>query len=135
MKKNIADAKILETVLDYYGDEGKHWSQGSWEDGTGRCIMGAVDYAANTNVARALQTGGTRLEERVAQKLTRIVGALHEAIVKLFPSRALSYSKDPNLYFEKWEIIVHFNDTYRTNWADMQQVIKEAAFELRYGDE
>jgi hypothetical protein len=37
--------QVLDLLLDYFGEEGAHWTSGRYHDGHGRrCLVGALDY-------------------------------------------------------------------------------------------
>lgn len=134
MKKSQRDADILAEVLDFYGADGKNWSPRGWDNGPQRCILGAVAQAAEMDLSIWEER-----EAAVGKRRTKIIGALTRAIKSLYPDRwkeAEDETKeDYGDTYPKYEVIVSFNDAEDTGWQEMQQVIKQAEFTLRYGDE
>ena len=124
MRKSIKNSLELEAVLDYYGPNGEHWEHGGWgqEQEDTRCVLNAISHVAG------LEVKGLQAEKVVGKKKPWIIGALNRAIDKLFPGRV-------NPHVPKYKRVFLFNDDEQTTWEDMQMVLKEASFNLRYGDD
>ena len=43
-----AEARIIDKVLDIFGPNGEHWTQGSLHDNGGLCMLGAIHSAPGT---------------------------------------------------------------------------------------